>query len=161
MRKKNIKIKANLNFFNEFQKFISEEYNLLNLDFVNNFIKIFENIENFGSYMKAIEQFNSKKNKFDIKVKHSEEKINEKLGLQTKNSSFKRLETEIREFYVFKKNEFRTFYKAKLDKITNDINILKDETYRIELSDKINKIKLNTVRLYVERRRLLFGHVLV
>ena len=165
------KIKANLNFFNEFQKFISEEYNLLNFDFVNNFIKIFENIENFGSYMKAIEQFNSKKNKFDVKVKRTEEKINEKLGMQNKNSSFKRLETEIREFYVFKKNQFRTFYKAKLDKITDDINILKDETYRSELLDKINKIKIRLSQLlgtlqtrvedYIEYKEFKRAHVKV
>ncbi|MFX1360461.1 MAG: hypothetical protein ACFFDL_03890 [Promethearchaeota archaeon] len=142
------KIKANLNFFNEFQIFISEEYNVLTLDFVNNLIKVFENIENFGSYVKAIEHFESKKTKFDVKVKRIEEKINEKLkGSLTKNSSFKRLETEIREFYVSRKNEFGAFYKAKLDKITEDISILKDDTYRNELLDKINKIKIRLSQL--------------
>jgi len=166
------KIKANLNFFNEFQIFISEDYNLLNLDFVNNYIKIFENIENFGSYIKAIEHFESKRNKYDLKIKRTEEMINEKLRVSlTENSSFKRLETEIREFYVLKKNEFRAFYKAKLDKITEDINILKDETYRSELLDKINKIKIRLSQLlgtlqtrvedYIEYKEFKRAHVKV
>ncbi|MFX1493411.1 MAG: hypothetical protein ACFFBZ_03950 [Promethearchaeota archaeon] len=166
------KIIVNLNFFNNFQNFISEQFKLLNLDFVNNFFKTFENVEHFGSYTKAIENFESKKNKFDVRVKLTEEKINEKLKVSlTKNSSFKRLETEIREYYVLKKNEFRAFYKTKLDKVSEDINILKDETYRTELLDRINKIKIRLSQLlgtlqtrvedYIEYKEFKRAHVKV
>lgn len=137
------KIKENLNFFNNFQSFISEEYDLLRVNFINTFIKFFEDLDKFESHIKAMEQFEARKVKFDIKSKELEDRINEKLkNALTKNSGFKRLETELREFYVAKKNEFSNFYDIKLNKIVEDINRLKDETYRNELLEKINKTKI-------------------
>ncbi|MFX1234419.1 MAG: hypothetical protein ACFFBY_07630, partial [Promethearchaeota archaeon] len=137
------KIKENLKFFNKLQTFISKEYDLLLSEFIGTFVKFFEDLTKFESHKKAIEQFEVKKIKFDTKSKELEDKINDKLkDTLGKNSSFKRLETELREFYVSRKNEFLNFYDIKLNKIVEDINRLKDETYRNELMERINKTKI-------------------
>ncbi|MFX1402478.1 MAG: hypothetical protein ACFE8V_14670 [Promethearchaeota archaeon] len=137
------KISENLKFFNRFQNFISEEFDLLRGEFINLFIKSFEDLRKFESHIKAIENFESKKMKFDLRYKEVEDKINNKLkDTLSKSSNFKRLETEIREFYVLRKNEFSDFYNIKLDKIMEDITTLKDETYRNELLERISKIKI-------------------
>ena len=167
-----LKIEENLNFFKKFQKLISEEFNLLKSEFINNFLKKFENIDRFGSYLKAIDEYEAKKNKFDIKIHAVEDKIIENLkSMITKNSSTKRLETEIREFFVSTKNEFGDFYKTRLDKIIEDINILEDETYRSELLEQISKVKIRLSQLvgtlqtrvedYIEYKEFKRAHIKV
>ena len=139
-------IRNNLNQFKSLQNFLNIEYNNFSIDFRQKFLKISEEIEKLDSYEKMKIYFDSVKMKLEEKIKEKEEKIEIKLknSLEHDNETIK-LNPEIRELYVKKKNAFSYDYNEKVRNIENKILLKKNELLQDELLKFINysKIQLN------------------
>ncbi|MCJ7647825.1 MAG: hypothetical protein MUP85_04370, partial [Candidatus Lokiarchaeota archaeon] len=141
-------IERDLKFFNDMQLFIDREYISLKFNLDKHFSNFFEESEKEESYIKAFENLNNKKVKFEEYCKNIHVKIERSLqDTLNKSSEIQKFETEIREYNVKKKNEFRSLYDKKILKIQEGIEMIKFETYRTELSDSINKTKIHLSQL--------------
>jgi len=143
-----VNIESNLKFFIDMQQFIDREYNSLKFNLDKHFSKFFEESEKSESYIRTIEILKNKMVKFEEDFKNIHLKIERTLqGILNKSSEIQKFETEIREYNVKKKNEFRLLYDKKILKIQEGIEMIKFETYRTELSDSINKTKIHLSQL--------------
>ena len=141
-------IESNLKFFIDMQQFIDREYVSLKFNLGKHFSKFFEESDKNESYVKAFEILKNKMVKFEEYCKNIHLKIERTLqGTLNKSSEIQKFETEIREYNVKKKNEFRLLYDKKILKIHEGIEMIKFETYRTELSDSINKTKIHLSQL--------------
>lgn len=136
-------IKNNLTLFNEMESHIEGEFNELKVELNQNFAKINEEFEKIGSFAEINEYFETRKVKFKEKLKRTQNKIEMELksSLNKINDSNK-LSPELGEFYVKNKNNFLNEYEKKVEKIKEDINLLKHEKYRDKLIDYINNRKI-------------------
>ena len=143
-----LNIESNLKYFIEMQQFIDREYQSLKFNLDKHFSNFFEETEKKESYVKAFEFLKNKMIKFEEYSKNIHLKIEGTLqGTLSKSSEIQKFETEIREYNVKKKNEFRSIYDKKILKIQEGIEMIKFETYRTELSDSINKTKIHLSQL--------------
>ena len=143
-----LNIESNLKFFIDMQQFIDREYQSLKFNLDKHFSNFFEESEKRESYVKAFEFLKNKIVKFEEYNKKIHEKIEQTLqGTLNNSSEIQKFETEIREYNVKKKNEFRALYDKKILKIQEGIEMIKFETYRTELSESINKTKIHLSQL--------------
>ncbi|MHA1669032.1 MAG: prenyltransferase/squalene oxidase repeat-containing protein [Promethearchaeota archaeon] len=141
-------IENNLKFFIDMQQFIDREYDSLKFNLDKHFSNFFEESEKKESYVKALEFLKNKIVKFEEYDKNIHVKIERKLQeTLNKSSEIHKFETEIREYNVKKKNDFRTLYDKKILKIQEGIEMIKFEAYRTELSESINKTKIHLSQL--------------
>ncbi len=139
-------IKNNLNQFKSLQNLVNIEYNNLTIDFSQKFQKIEEDLDKLDTFEKMNAYFESIKVKLEEKIKERQEKLEIKLKDSIeKNSETIKLNPEIREFFVKKKNIFLHDYDEKIRNINYKISRKKNEILQGELLDFINnsKIQLN------------------
>ncbi len=141
-------IKQNLTLFNELLNFISNTYNVLQIEIKNQFDKLSEDVEKIEAYEKMKEILESRKEKVERKFKQVDEKIEEKLNLVINNTyESRKFETEAREFYIKKKNESLKKYEEKVYLVNEQINTLRFETCRGKLLIDINRNKIHLSQL--------------
>ncbi|MHA1489765.1 MAG: prenyltransferase/squalene oxidase repeat-containing protein [Promethearchaeota archaeon] len=148
-------IKNNLILFNDLQNLVCIEYDNLKTEITHKFVKKYENIEEPDSFIKIKENFENKRRKFEYKLKRTHEKIEEELKLSTsKNNDSIKLCPEIGEFYVKKRNEFLKIFEKKMEKVNEQIFIIKNEFYRGKLTTFITNRKIHLSQLLgtIERR---------
>lgn len=143
-------INSNLKLFNDLENFVMQEYDNLKLDLSKKFSKIFDEIDKSEekSYIKVRETLENKQEKFEIRLKQAEEKLDSELKDKFEKSyEAKKLEPEIREFFVKKKNLSISEYNEKKIKISDQLVLLKDESYRGKLINYINNQKIRLSQL--------------
>jgi hypothetical protein len=130
-------IKNNVLFFTKMQNLIDKEYQKLQFEFNQSFKNIFDDKE------KIEEVFQTKNNNFSIKINQAHEIIESTLkdNLE-KNYENKKLSPELREFYVFKKNQFQKTYDSNIELIKEKINNLKNDAIRAIFIDNLNEKKI-------------------
>jgi len=143
-----ISIQENLILFNKLQNFVGSRYYNLKFNLENDFKRIQEDTEEGYTYAKLREILENKTYYFNEKIKKVNEEIEEVLrSTLAKSFESRKFETEIREFYVKNKNDFQKLYDEKVERINEEINYLKDESYREKLIEFINKNKINLSQL--------------
>ncbi len=141
-------IEENLKSFVDMKKFIDREYESLKFNLDKNFSNFFEESEKKESYIKTVEFLKNKTLKFEEYNKNVHVKIERTLqSILNKSSEIQKFETEIREYNVKKKIEFKSLYDKKILKIQEGIEMIKFESYRTELSGAMNKTKIHLSQL--------------
>jgi hypothetical protein len=148
-------IELALEFFNFMQSLIDQQYNILKSELKEYYNKFIKESERYDSYLENQEIFENKKQEF----KERSQKIQEKVENELKKISYKKnysnkLIPEIRETFVKKKNEFLEEFDNKTEKINDQIETMKNESFRGKLIDFINnnKIKLSQLLGNLERK---------
>ena len=141
-------IKHCLNQFNKKHIFIEQQFNSLNTELKGYIAKVFKKTEGYENYIKIQETFVNKKLIFKENLKQSQDKIEHKINaLLHKSGDLAKLVPEIRELYVKAKNNFVNEYNNKIQKISDQIVAMKNESYREQLLTLINKNKINLSQL--------------
>lgn len=141
-------IGKNLTIFKELQIFIDQEYSVVKLELEKIYTKILEFVVKIETYDKLRELIDDKNKKLEDRIRITELSINEKLK-STLSTSYesKKFETEIREYYVRKKNELNEIYNNKVEIVDERINIQKFEKNRNELINNLNKRRIHFSQL--------------
>ncbi|MFX1532047.1 MAG: hypothetical protein ACFFBC_13100, partial [Promethearchaeota archaeon] len=150
-----IKINSNLNLFNSMQNYIEQEYNTLQLELKEYYNKFLKESEGNDTYVKIQDDFRIKSQEFREKSRHIEDAIeNELKNTGDKTEGSDKLIPEIREVFVKKKNGFLEEFNNKVEKVNDQIEIMKNEFLRGKLIDFINisKIKLSQLLGNLERK---------
>jgi hypothetical protein len=142
------RIKFSLKLFNEMQGFIEQKFNTLDVELKEYINKVFKGVENQDNYLQIQESFKNKKYGILDRLKKTQEKIEEQIIiLSNKPGNSSKLVPEIRELYVKIKNSFLNDYDNKLQKINDQIIILKDESFREQLLAFVNNSKIQLSQL--------------
>ncbi|MFX0006608.1 MAG: hypothetical protein ACFFAV_07755 [Candidatus Hermodarchaeota archaeon] len=142
------KIKKSLKMHNEMQSFINQQFNSLTIELKAHFDKVFKETEGYDNYLKIQENFESNQQKINEELKKSQNKIEEKINiLLNKSGDSSKLVPEIRELYVKSKNEFINLFNNKTQKINDYLNLMKNESFREQLVNLINKKKIHLSQL--------------
>ncbi|MFW9951032.1 MAG: hypothetical protein ACFFKA_13020, partial [Candidatus Thorarchaeota archaeon] len=132
-------INENLTIFKELQIFIDHEYILIKLELDKVYDKLLDDVAKIGSYDKLRELIQDKTKKLEERITDTEINISEKLkSVLSASYESKKFETEIREYYVRKKNELSKSYKDKAGLLEEKINIQKFEKHRNQLINTLN-----------------------
>ncbi|MFX0177297.1 MAG: hypothetical protein ACFE85_13845 [Candidatus Hodarchaeota archaeon] len=141
-------IKISLTLFVNLQNSIGQEFNNLKLSLEKEFSRFFEDYEEHHSYERLYDAFEIKNKKIENKLKTVYEKIDNKIKETLEKSlDSRKFETEIREFVVSNKNHIQKLYDDKLNLINEEINHLKDETFRSKFIDDLNRYKIHLSQL--------------
>jgi hypothetical protein len=149
------KININLNIFNSTLNFIGQQFNSLKTELKGYFNRFLKQSEENDSYADMQEDFNIKRQKFRDDSRNIQFNIeNELKSISSKTEGSSKLIPEIREFFVKKKNEFMEEFNNKIDKINDQIETMKNESFRGKLIDFINssKIKMSQLLGNLERK---------
>lgn len=142
------RILHSLNVFNKIQDFIGQQFNYLNIQLREYSNKVFKGVEGYDNYLKTQETFENKKRGFTENLKKSQYKIEERINLlSNKPENSRKLVPEIRELYVKAKNNFLMEYDNKIQKINDQIIVLKNESFREQLISFINNNKIHLSQL--------------
>ena len=142
------KISINLNLFNSMQNFIEQQYNSLKIELKEYYNRFLKESEENDSYNDIQEDFGIKKQDFREKSRQTEDNIgNEIRNTANKTESSNKLIPEIREMFVKKKSEYLEEFIIKVEKINDQIEIMKNESFREKLIDFINNSKINLSQL--------------
>ncbi len=146
-----VKIDYNLKIFNKLLGSISQEFESLRAELLKQFAKIFDisGKDKPDAYAKIEENLISKQKELDEKIVVIQDKIEAELkkSLASQNYDLNKLNPEIGEFLVKKKNSFRQEYDEKKSKATDDIFLLKDDSLRTKLIAYINNQKIHLSQL--------------
>jgi hypothetical protein len=135
-------------FFNNLQKFIVHKFNDLTLELEKTFSRVLKEIDAQTSYIELKDLCEAKKMKFDEILEEIFNEIDKKLDTEfNKATDFKKLEPELREFYVKQKQFFNTKYDSYLTEIGENINTIEFETYRAQLLEKLSQHKIHLSQL--------------
>ncbi|MFX1407925.1 MAG: hypothetical protein ACFFC9_02750 [Promethearchaeota archaeon] len=141
-------IQNSLKQFSNLQNSIGQEFNALKLNLEKEFSRFFEGYEESHSYSKLIEVLENKKQRIENKLELSYEKVeNQITETLEKSSDSKKFETEIREFFVSYKKQLQKFFEDKIKMINEEINHLKDESFRNNFIEHLNKYKIHLSQL--------------
>ncbi|MFW9942351.1 MAG: hypothetical protein ACFFFT_15035 [Candidatus Thorarchaeota archaeon] len=155
-----IKINSNLNLFNSMQNYIEQEYNTLQLELKEYFNKFLKESEGNDKYVKIQDDFRIKSQEFREKSRHIEDAIeNELKNTGDKTEGSDKLIPEIREVFVKKKNGFLEEFNNKVEKINDQIEIMKNEFLRGKLIDFINNNKIKLSQLLGNLERKVEDHI--
>ncbi|MFW9999189.1 MAG: hypothetical protein ACFE9Q_05135 [Candidatus Hodarchaeota archaeon] len=136
-------IKNNLKQFNKIQSFIDQKFNSLNIELKEYTTKVFKRAEDHEDYIKIQENFENREQDFKDNLKQSQEKIEVKINALLRNTGdLAKLVPEIRELYVKAKNNFSNEYNSKIQKISDQIISMKNESFREQLLTLVNKNKI-------------------
>ena len=142
------KIEKNLHLFLELINFIDKEFSSLEILLIKSLQKFLEDSGKNDSYQKLLEAFKSKNEKVEHLTVNNQEKIEEELKNKfSRTNEIQKFETEIREYYVKKKNDYNKSYEKLVKQINDRIETLKFEIYSSELLEKINKNKVHLSQL--------------
>ncbi|MFX1568375.1 MAG: hypothetical protein ACFFCV_08400, partial [Promethearchaeota archaeon] len=142
------KIKKNLKKFNKTYNFIEQQFNSLNLELREYSAKVLKKSEDYENYIKIQETFEHEKQIFKDRLRHTQEKIEDKINtLLHESDDTTQLVPEIREVYVKAKNNFTNDYNNKIQKISDQLITMKNESFREQLLMLINKNKIHLSQL--------------
>jgi hypothetical protein len=142
------KIKYNLSTFTEMRNFITQQFNTHNIELKSYTNKVFKETESYSNYLKIQESFENNKLKIENDLKKSQTKIEEKIhSISNKSEDADKLIPEIRELYVKTKNEFSNYFNHKIQKINDHLNMMKNESFREQLLNLVNKKKIHLSQL--------------
>ncbi|MFX1305040.1 MAG: hypothetical protein ACFE9X_16920 [Promethearchaeota archaeon] len=142
------RIKYSLEVFGKMQNFIEQQFNTLNIELKKYTNKVFKGVEGHDNYLKTQETFESKKKDFKENLIKSQEKIEEQINiLSNKPGDSSKLVPELRELYVKAKNNFSNEYNKKIQKISDYVIILKNESFREQTLNFINNNKIHLSQL--------------
>ncbi|MFX1479816.1 MAG: hypothetical protein ACFFCI_16995, partial [Promethearchaeota archaeon] len=154
------KIKKNLKRFNKTYNFIEEQFIPLNLELKEYTAKVLKKTEDYENYDKIQETFEQKQQNFKELLRQSREKIEAKINiLLNKSSDLAQIVPEIREVYVKVKNNFSNDYKIKIQKISDQLLAMKNESFREQLLNLINKKKIHLSQLLGNLERKVEDHL--
>ncbi|MFW9783418.1 MAG: hypothetical protein ACFFFB_14140 [Candidatus Heimdallarchaeota archaeon] len=148
-------ITHSLDAFNSTQNYIEQQYSSFKVelkDYYNRFLRDSETIEHFNENQKVVIQ---KKQEFSERIREIQYAIESELRkLSNETPESNKMIPEIREIYVRKKKEILEDYDYKIEKIDDQIEIMKNESFRERLTDFINtcKIKLSQLLGNLERK---------
>ncbi len=145
-----VKIDYNLKIFNKLLSFITQEFDGLKAELLKHFAKVFDiaGKDKPDAYIKIEETLNSKQKELDEKIALIQEKIEFELKNSLgQNYDLNKLNPEIGEFFVKKKNSFRQEYEEKKSKANDDVVLLKDDSLRSKLTSYINNQKIHISQL--------------
>jgi len=148
-------IEQSLVIFNSMQSFIDQEYNLLKIELKEYYNRFLKGSEKPDLYMEKQVNLNNKKQEFKERSHKIQGKIeNELKKISHKTNESNRINPEIREIFVRKKNEILEEFNNKTEKIDDQIEIMKTESFRAKLIDFINsnKIKLSQMLGNLEKK---------
>ena len=141
-------IQNSLKQFANLQNSIGQEFSALNLNLEKEFSRFFEDYEENHSYLKLIEALEIKEQRIENKLKITYEKVESQITeTLEKSSDSKKFETEIREFFVSYKKQLQKFYEDKIKMVNEEINHLKDESFRNSFIEHLNKYKIHLSQL--------------
>ncbi|MHA1987003.1 MAG: prenyltransferase/squalene oxidase repeat-containing protein [Promethearchaeota archaeon] len=141
-------IETALDLFNSTQNFIDEQYNVLKFELKEYYNRFLKDSEEYDSYLENQELFESKKQKLKERSRQIQEKVENKIKkISYQSDSSKKLVPEIRETFVKKKNDFLEDFDNKTEKINDQIENMKNESFRGKLIDFINNIKIRLSQL--------------
>jgi hypothetical protein len=136
-------ISRNLIIFKELQIFVDHEYSVVKLEMEKTYAKVLDFVVKVDTYDKLRELINDRNKKLEDRIKNTELNITEKLkSISSTSYESKKFETEIREYYVRKKNELNELYQNKIEIIEERINVQKFEKNRNELINNLNKRRI-------------------
>jgi hypothetical protein len=144
-----------LGLFNSVQNFIDQQYNMLKVELKEFYNRFLKGTEEYDSYLENQELFEKKKQEFKTRSRQIQEKVeNEIKKISYQSDSSNKLTPEIRETFVRKKNGFQEDFDNKAKRINNQIETMKNESFRGKLIDFINtnKIKLSQLLGNLERK---------
>ncbi|MHA1930888.1 MAG: prenyltransferase/squalene oxidase repeat-containing protein [Promethearchaeota archaeon] len=148
-------IELALELFNSMQKDINQQYNILKNELKEYYNRFLRESEKYDSYLENQEKFENKKQEFKERSQKILEQVeNELKKISNKTDESSKLIPEIREKFVKIKNEFLDEFDNKTEKIYEQIEIMKNESFRGKLIDFINnnKIKLSQLLGNLERK---------
>jgi len=148
-------MRTNLSFFRNKEISIDQKYQKLEVELKQRFSRLFEEKEKSDSHIKIREEFRVINEKFQRRVRQTQDEIEAELKLSlNKNYETKKLDPEIREFYVRKKKEFLYTYDKKVESIKEQIDNIKNDSFRGELLKTFNDNKIHLSQLLgnLERR---------
>ncbi|MHA2036474.1 MAG: prenyltransferase/squalene oxidase repeat-containing protein [Promethearchaeota archaeon] len=148
-------IKLSLDLFNSMQSFVDQQYNILKIELKEYYNRFLKDSENYDLFLVNQENLKNKKQEFkerSQKIQNQVETELRKISYKTNDSN--KLIPEIRETFVKKKNEFLEEFNNKTEKINDQIEIMKNESFREKLIESINsnKIKLSQLLGNLERK---------
>jgi hypothetical protein len=149
------KITDNLNLFNSTLNFIDQQFNSLRTEIKDYYHRFLKKSEEIDSYADMQEDFRTKIQKFREDSRNIQINAeNEIKSITSKSEGSSKLIPEIREFFVKKKNEFMEEFNNKIEKIKDQIEIMKNESFRSKLIGFISnsKIKLSQLLGNLERK---------
>jgi len=149
------KINENLTLFNFMQNFIEQLYNSLKIELKEYFDKFLKENDENDSFEDIQKSFKMKEGEFREKSIQIQEKIEFKIKESlNKIDNSDKLVPEIREMFVGQKIVFLEDFNNKIEKIHEQIEIIKKESFRERLVVFINnsKIKLSQLMGNLERK---------
>ncbi|MFW9881537.1 MAG: hypothetical protein ACFFG0_51385, partial [Candidatus Thorarchaeota archaeon] len=139
-------ISINLNLFNSMQNSIEQQYELLKKELKEYYNIFLKESERSDSYIDTQENFKIKRQNIREKLRQTEISIEDAIRkVLNKTEGSNKLIPEIREIFVRKKNGFLEEFNGRMEKIGEQIELMKNESFREKLIDFINtsKIKLS------------------
>jgi len=141
-------IKIALDLFNSMQNFIDQQYNSLKIELKGFFNRFLKDSEEYDSYLENQELFEKKNQEFKERSRQIQDKVeNEIKKITYQSDSSNKLIPEIRETFVRKKNDILDDFENKAERIKDQIETMKNESYRGKLIDFINTNKINLSQL--------------
>jgi hypothetical protein len=141
-------IQNSLNLFANLQNSIGQEFNKLKLTLETQFSNFFEDYQEENSYVKLFQILKIKKERIEKRLEFIYEKVDNQIKETLEKSlDTRKFETEIREFYVLNKKQLQKFYDDKLKIVNEEINHLKDESFRTKFIEHLNKYKIHLSQL--------------
>ncbi|MFX1311632.1 MAG: hypothetical protein ACFFHD_03330 [Promethearchaeota archaeon] len=151
-------IKTNLNIFNKMENYIVSKYDSLSIELKEYFNKFIKESEKRESFFEDI--IKRKEEYFNEKLNQSKNDIEKEIkNLTSKTADSEKLIPEIREFYVKRKNEFLNDYNNKMEKINEQLELLKNESFREKLLTFINNKKIHLSQLLGNLERKVEEHI--
>ncbi len=153
-------IKTNLDHFNKMQNYIENKYNYLRIELKEYFNKFIKKFEKLDSFFEVEEIQKNKEGYFKEKLNQSKDNIEEEIKkLSSKTTDSEKLIPEIREFFVKRKNDFLNDYNNKIEKTNEQIELLKNESFRGKLLTFINNKKIHLSQLLGNLERKVEDHI--
>ncbi|MHA1913169.1 MAG: prenyltransferase/squalene oxidase repeat-containing protein [Promethearchaeota archaeon] len=148
-------ITQNLDLFNSMQNYIEQQYTSPKVELKEYYNRFLRSSEDHDSFEENQLIFDRKKQEFRESSRQIQNDIeNEIRKLSIKTIDSNKLIPEIREIFVRNKNNNLEDYNTKIEKIDDQIEIMKNESFRGNLIDFINscKIKLSQLLGNLERK---------
>jgi hypothetical protein len=148
-------ITQNLDLFNSMQNYIEQQYTSLKVELREYYNRFLRSSEDHPSFEDIQVEFDRKKQEFRESSRQIQNNVeNEIRKLSSKTIDSNKLIPEIREILVRNKNTNLEDYNMKIEKIDDQIELMKNESFRESLIDFINscKIKLSQLLGNLERK---------
>ena len=141
-------ITQNLDLFNSMQIHIEQQYNSLKIELKEYYNRFLRTSEDYDSFEETQGLFESKKQEFRERSRQTQNDLESEIRkVSNKTADSNKLIPEIREMFVKNKNSFLDDYDMKIEKINDQIEVMKNESFRENLIDFINNCKIKLSQL--------------